>query len=162
MTFRMTLGRNIYLLTDQLQKNLLRKAFCLTAQHAPLEYPYTLRGRVACLDGSFDLCQSVKKQVFRQTEAAPVGAACFDLAAAAVVVVAATAAVVVTAAQETAVVVAAAAEQQNQNDDPPAATVTKRVVTHNHYLHQGFVTAFAVHSMLFRRPEKVQSQTGFC
>ena len=68
MTFRMSLGRNICFLTDVLQKNLLRKAFCLTAQHAPLEYPHTLRGRVACLGGSFDLCQSVKKQVFRQTE----------------------------------------------------------------------------------------------
>ena len=74
------------------------------------------------------------------------------LAAAAVVVVTAA---VVAAAQE-AIVVTAAAEQQDQNDDPPAATVTPRtVVTHNHYLQLGFVTAFAVHSMLFRRAEKV-------
>ena len=27
----------------------------------PLEYPHTLRGRVACLGGFIDLCQSVKK-----------------------------------------------------------------------------------------------------
>ena len=30
----------------------------------PLEYPYTLRGRVACLDGSIDLWQSVKNKFF--------------------------------------------------------------------------------------------------
>ena len=72
------------------------------------------------------------------------------LAAAAVVVAAA----VVAAAQG--VAVATAEEQQDQNDDPPAAAVAPRtVVTHSHYLQQGFVTAFAVHSMLFRRAEKV-------
>ena len=76
------------------------------------------------------------------------------LAAAAVVVVAATA---VAAAQ--AVVIAAAAEEQDQNDDPPAAAVTPRtVVTHNDYLQHGFVTAFAVHSMLFLRAKKVHGR----
>jgi hypothetical protein len=79
-----------------------------------------------------------------------------SLAAAAVVVALAATATAVAQA----VAVAAAAEQQNQNDDPPAATVTPRVVTHSHYLHQGFVTAFAVHSMLFRRSEKVRKE--FC
>ena len=78
------------------------------------------------------------------------------LAAAAVVIVAAAAAVV--AAAQAVAVVAAAAEQQDQNDDPPAATVTPgTVVTHSHYLQQGFVTAFAVHSMLFPRPKKVHA-----
>ena len=33
----------------------------------PLEYPHTRRVRVACLGVFSDLCQSVKKQVFRQT-----------------------------------------------------------------------------------------------
>ena len=79
------------------------------------------------------------------------------LAAAAVVIVAAAAAVV--AAAQAVAVVAAAAEQQDQNDDPPAATVTPgTVVTHSHYLQQGFVTAFAVHSMLFPRPKKVRRE----
>jgi len=45
-------------------KSLLCKAFCLTAQLAPLEYLYTLRGPVACLDSFIDRWQSVKKQVF--------------------------------------------------------------------------------------------------
>ena len=78
------------------------------------------------------------------------------LAAAAVVVVAATAAA---AAVAQAVVAAAAEEEQDQDDDPPAATVTPRtVVTHSHYLQQGFVTAFAVHSMLFLRLKKVRGR----
>ena len=80
------------------------------------------------------------------------------LAAAAVVIVVAATAAAVAEAQAVAVV-AAAAEEQNQNDDPPAAAVTPRtVVTHSHYLQQGFVTAFAVHSMLFLRSKKVRGR----
>ena len=85
---------------------------------------------------------------------------CGGLAAAAVVVAAAVIAAVITAAQAVAVAIAAAAEQEHQNDDPPAAISAPRtVVTHSHYLQHGFVTAFAVHSMLFRRAEKVQPVT---
>ena len=40
------------------------KAFCLTAQLAPLEYPHTLRGRVACLGAFIDLCSLSKNHVF--------------------------------------------------------------------------------------------------
>ena len=76
----------------------------------------------------------------------------YGLAAAAVVAFTAVAAT-------QSVTVAAAEEQQNQNDDPAAAAITPRtVVTHNCYLQQGFVTAFAVHSMLFRRLQKVHHQ----
>ena len=32
------------------------------SHRSPLEYPHTLRVRVACLDGFIDLCQSVKKE----------------------------------------------------------------------------------------------------
>jgi hypothetical protein len=82
------------------------------------------------------------------------GALLFDrlAAAAAVVVVAAAAAAQAVAV---AVAVAAAAEEQNQNDDPPAATVTPRVVTHKSLPPSEFVTAFAVHSMLFPKRKKV-------
>ena len=74
----------------------------------------------------------------------------YGLAAAAVVAFAA-------AAQVVAVAVAAAAEQKDQDNDPPAAvTAPRTVVTHNDYLRDEFVTAFAVHSMLFPRQKKVR------
>lgn len=70
---------------------------------------------------------------------------------------AAAAIVVVAAAAQVVVAITAAAEQENQNDDPPAAISAPRtVVTHNHYLRNHFVTTFAVHSMLFRKPKKVR------
>ena len=56
-------------------------------------------------------------------------------------------------------VVAAAAEQENQDDDPPAViSAPETVVTHTSYLRNGFVTAVAVHSMLFLRRKKVQTR----
>ena len=45
-------------------KVLTTQGVLLTAQLSPLEYLYTLRGRVACLGGFIALCQSVKNFVF--------------------------------------------------------------------------------------------------
>ena len=75
--------------------------------------------------------------------------------AAAVVVVAA-------AAQIVAVAVAAAAQQEDQDDDPPAVVPTKEAVTvtHMRYLQIKFVTAFAVHSMLFPHRQKVRQNSA--
>ena len=52
-------------LMDAGVKNLLRKVFCLTAQLSPLEYPHTLRGRVACLGGFIDICRWIKRVVVK-------------------------------------------------------------------------------------------------
>ena len=45
-------------------KVLATQGVLLTAQLSPLEYPHTLRGRVARLGNFIDLCQSVKNKVF--------------------------------------------------------------------------------------------------
>lgn len=79
-----------------------------------------------------------------------------SLAAAAVVVALAATATAVAQA----VAVAAAAEQQNQNDDPPATVTAPRITAHNHYLQKRFVTAFAVHSMLFPLRQKVRQNSA--
>ena len=46
------------------QKSLLRKGFDLLRNSPSTVPPVRRRVRVACLDGSFDLCQSVKKEFF--------------------------------------------------------------------------------------------------
>ena len=48
-------------LSKKNRKNLLCKTFCLPAQTALYRTDVRRRERFACLDGSFDLCQFVKK-----------------------------------------------------------------------------------------------------